>query len=123
MNTRTALYMQELLSPAAIIMLLAGALALTIAFAPGRLQDLETMSASEPSPELLSDAEQTRMNARCDECGVVESMQRVASGECVAAGDEITVRLSDGSMRVLKDTHAAHWHPRERIIVIPGGKP
>lgn len=78
---------------------------------------------------------------RCGECGVIVSTRAIevpnektgvnASGR-IAAGNrgeikgtavrnyEITVRLRDGSMRVLTDTNPARWRHGEKVIVIAG---
>ena len=62
-----------------------------------------------------------RVKARCEECGVVESMRRVAAVGNSPAIYEITVRMRDGSTRVSSDASPANWHPGERIILIGGG--
>jgi len=36
---------------------------------------------------------------------------------------EITVRLADGSSRVINDAKPARWRPGERVIVIEGANP
>ena len=77
--------------------------------------------------------------SRCAECGVIESTREIetpadetdgnASGH-IAAGrgiagtrvrnSEITIRLQDGSMRVITDANPARWRPGERVIIIAG---
>lgn len=121
MNTRTTMHTQSLLSPTAIIVLLVSVVAMTIAF-PNGLEGAEALSTLSPSPAVSPGAEEASMDARCGECGVVESVQRIGSHGDSAAIDEITVRFADGSTRVLTDTYLANWRPRERIIVIDGGK-
>ena len=78
---------------------------------------------------------------RCAECGVIESTRQIeapdertgvdASGR-IAAGNrgeiggtpvrnyEITIRLRDGSMRVVTDANPARWRPGERVKLIGG---
>ncbi|OGA35269.1 MAG: hypothetical protein A3F75_01780 [Betaproteobacteria bacterium RIFCSPLOWO2_12_FULL_64_23] len=78
---------------------------------------------------------------RCAECGVIESMREIkapqektgidASGG-IAAGSrgvigatplriyEITIRLRDGSMRVIQDAKPATWRRGEPVTVIAG---
>lgn len=77
----------------------------------------------------------------CTECGVIESTRRIdASDENsgagvsdrMAAGNrgqieakplpnyEITIRLHNGSMRVITDAKPARWRYGERVIVIAG---
>lgn len=75
-----------------------------------------------------------RANARCAECGVIESTQEMQgddadigpaarsseSGIRSTGSRRITIRMSDGSTRVIDDPNAARWRPRERVIVIGG---
>lgn len=74
----------------------------------------------------------------CAECGRIASTRRIeapdAPAEVNAAGTagvieaklarayEITIRLKDGSMRVVTDAHPANWRPGERVILIGGGE-
>ena len=78
---------------------------------------------------------------RCAECGVIESTREIevpdertggnASGRNAAGGRgaieeksirnyEITIRLRDGSRRVITDAHPARWRHGERVQVIAG---
>jgi hypothetical protein len=78
---------------------------------------------------------------RCNECGVIESTRTIESldewaGVSApgrnAAGSrgkvetppprnyEITIRLRDGSKRVVTDTNPARWRQGERVTVIAG---
>jgi hypothetical protein len=78
---------------------------------------------------------------RCAECGVIESSQKIeaqdeafgfASQRRTAAGNPgevnakpggsyaITIRLQDGSKRVITDAHPARWRPGERVTLIAG---
>jgi hypothetical protein len=81
-----------------------------------------------------------RRKAKCPECGFVESIREVeAHGEAIppvaarrpmaenrnptpvrSAGRTITVRLEDGSSRVIVDTNPGTWRRGERVIVIDG---
>jgi hypothetical protein len=83
----------------------------------------------------------TRGN-RCAECGVVESKRRLETSDegagayaapvRTAAGRrgelaqkpaqsyEITIRMGDGSMRVITDAYPARWRLGERVTVIAG---
>jgi hypothetical protein len=78
---------------------------------------------------------------RCPDCGVIESARQIegpaeqtgagASGR-MAAGKrdgieaqsfrnyEITVRMQDGSMRVIKDPRSARWRQGEPVTIIAG---
>ncbi len=76
---------------------------------------------------------------RCAECGVIESTREIkasdetsgvnASGQIAAGGEiqpksarkyEITIRLKDGSMRVITDASPANWRQGERVTFIAG---
>ena len=63
----------------------------------------------------------SRSKARCEECGVIESTRRVDPAGSSPAVYEITVRLANGSTRVLSDVSPANWRPGERTIFIDGG--
>jgi hypothetical protein len=81
-----------------------------------------------------------RRKVRCDECGLIESIRETAGhGDAIphraaggpvaknrsatpvkSASREITVRLEDGSRRVIIDANPAKWRLGERVIVING---
>lgn len=77
----------------------------------------------------------------CDDCGVIESMRKIGTpddhggvaapgrnaagkGGAIEAGPlskyEITIRMQDGSMRVIQDARPAHWRYGEPVTVIAG---
>lgn len=56
---------------------------------------------------------------RCPDCGVVVSMRDVP-GTQPEASREITIRLQDGSVRVITDANPASWRYGERVSIIPG---
>lgn len=84
-----------------------------------------------------------RAKGRCAECGVIVSVREIdardegagpgaTSGAVAGNQDElpvtsrhyaITVRLADGSSRVINDANPASWRPGERLIVIDGANP
>jgi hypothetical protein len=93
-------------------------------------------------PEQVEGTVRTR--ARCAECGVIVSVREIEgreevsdpeASETVTAGTpddvgvkstrshEITVRLADGSNRVIHDTNPAGWRSGERVIFIDGANP
>jgi len=94
--------------------------------APDQMPAVETMS-------------ETRVFARCAECGVIVSMRKIERHKedpgPGAAGDrdesrlkasrnyEFTVRMDDGSSRVIEAAYAAAWRRGERLIVIAGAIP
>ena len=76
---------------------------------------------------------------RCAECGVIESTREIegpdamirvhTSGQTIVGGEiagrparnwEITIRLQDGSMRVITDASPAMWKSGERVKIIAG---
>ena len=87
---------------------------------------------------------EARAKPRCPECGVIVSMREIkarnedsgpgAAGGLVAGNQDetrvkstrsydITVRLADGSSRVINDANPARWRTGERLMVIDGVKP
>lgn len=87
-------------------------------------------AGSVPAPALFPDATAATlghstatapaMKPRCDECGVVDSNRPIAATDSSPVSYEITLRMSDGSMRVLNDPNPASLRPGERIILIGG---
>ena len=94
-----------------------------------------------PAVETMSEA---RVFARCAECGVIVSMRKIerhkeepdpgAAGSGAAGNRdesrlkasrnyEFTVRMDDGSSRVIEAANAAAWRRGERLIVIAGAIP
>ena len=78
---------------------------------------------------------------RCAECGVIQSTRKIEArdewagayapartaagrragiGETPAHNYEITIRLQDGSLRVITDAHSAEWRPGEAVTLIAG---
>ena len=78
---------------------------------------------------------------RCAECGVIESTRKIEAPDettgvdpsgRMAAGNrgeigakllpnyEITIRLRDGSMRVIRDPKPAKWRHGEQVTIIAG---
>ena len=89
-----------------------------------------------PAVETMSEA---RVFARCAECGVIVSMRKIerhkedpgpgADGDRdesrlkASRNYEFTVRMDDGSSRVIEAAYAAAWRRGERLIVIAGAIP
>jgi hypothetical protein len=107
-------------------------------------QGFNGMPARAEAPEAAAAPAIAEVGARaysCRECGVIVSTRALeasvekpgvnASGR-IAAGNrdetkgkpvrnfEITVRLRDGSMRVVTDANPATWRHGEKVIVIAG---
>jgi len=81
-----------------------------------------------------------RRKKRCDECGFIESIRETEGhGEAIpltkagppaaenqnralvrSASRKITVRLEDGSSRVIIDANPGRWRRGERVIIIGG---
>jgi hypothetical protein len=115
-----------------------GSLAISAYGSNGILAPAEPPEATEAPAIAAPDA---RANNRCGECGVIESTREIeapedktgvnASGRiavCTRGGigrktvrsHEITIRLRDGSMRVVTDAHPARWRHGERVTIIAG---
>lgn len=58
--------------------------------------------------------------AKCAECGVIESMRRLAPVGNAPAVYEIIVRMRDGSARVNSQASPAMWRTGERIMLLGG---
>lgn len=85
------------------------------------LHNLPAADASvQAQVDALPDTAEPRPRTKCPQCGVVESMQRVAGEGNSPTLFEITVRLRDGSTRVSRHASPAQWRLGERIIVIDG---
>jgi hypothetical protein len=99
-------------------------------------------SAEPPEAAVAPDIAVPGVRARrCAECGVVESTRKIEApdektsinaSEGIAAGNrgeielkpvrnyEITIRLRDGSKRVITDAKPARWRHGERVTIIAG---
>jgi hypothetical protein len=131
-----------LLSAGVAALLVSGIAIASLAMSP---QGFGGVFAAAPPPGAVSvpgAAPAARASAsRCAECGVIESMRRIevagdvggfaAPGRAAAGSrDEIearpgtsyaiTIRLRDGSLRVINDAHPAKWRPGERVTLIGG---
>jgi len=71
----------------------------------------------------------TRSARWCAGCGVIQSTRKISAADGSSAnsrnhasqqGDEITVLLQDGSMRVITDANPAKWKHGERVSFIAG---
>lgn len=103
---------------------------------------LDNPVAAHTVPERASDG--VRVRPKCPGCGVIVSMREVdpqseASAQAAPDGalvsnpgevqsaparsHEITVRMADGSSRVINHASPASWRPGERVVVIDGTSP
>jgi hypothetical protein len=65
----------------------------------------------------------TARAGRCLHCGWIESKREVPSGAAdagAAKSYEYTVRMTDGSSRVFRESLPATWRLRERLTVLGG---
>jgi hypothetical protein len=98
-------------------------------------QGADELSAPAAAPEALmapASAEPAVRNYRCADCGVIESTREIdAPGRIDTEGRggievntlrnyEITIRLQDGSMRVIRDAKPAKWRHGESVTIIAG---
>ena len=67
-----------------------------------------------------ADAGRARSKTKCAECGVIESMRRLAPVGNSPAVYEIIVRMRDGSARVNSQASPATWRTGERILLLGG---
>ena len=83
-------------------------------------QEPTSESAEDPIPIAFSGASQARVKSKCRECGVIESMRRIAPAGPFPEIYEITVRMGDGSTWILNDASPANWRTGERMNLIAG---
>jgi hypothetical protein len=80
-----------------------------------------SIAASAPGPEATETPASTASSRpRCLECGVVESVRQITAPGTQGTQFEISVRMRDGSMRLIRDATPARWRPGERTILIAG---
>jgi hypothetical protein len=102
--------------------LMAGMPAVIAAFGVARpipaVEPANTIAAIDAAP--LTDERRARRRPRCVECGWIESVREADAPGAGSAGREITVRLENGSSRVIVDDNPAAWRPGERVTIIDG---
>jgi len=140
MNTRANKPLHLPLLVAGIAAILVSGIALASLAISGQGFTGRTASA-EPAAAAPAVAASGARSYRCAECGVIESTREIeasadkhgvnASGRlavCNKSGlgrnaarkHEITVRLPDGSMRVITDAKSAKWKHGEAVTIIAG---
>jgi hypothetical protein len=93
----------------------------TIAFAnvPTSVQpvqgSMEEMTAAAPT------GAKANRRARCETCGVIQTIRRVDATDGHAPTYEITIRLRDGSTRTNSNATPGNWRAGDRIMLINGG--
>jgi len=142
MQTEKPLSLRRPIRAAAVMLLSSGAfVALTawIPVSPGAPSDaLPASLVARAKPGAAIDAGtlplkgQARRTLKCRECGRIESIRKMKDhGEAIrqaaahglqarSANYEITVRLQDGSSRVMIDTNPGRWRLGERVKIIDG---
>lgn len=127
--TKQAFHQCLLTALAATLLLLASAMPTRwmTAFASGGVPATFTATlAAEQGGETPVPGALRRRHA-CDECGVIQSVRLLDASHNPSANgtvsNELTVRLADGTIRVVQDTRSADWRPYERLILIPGMTP
>ena len=88
-----------------------------IAAAQGLFPQAEAAVAAAPVARLPA------AKPRCEECGVIDSYRPIAATGSSPATYEITLRMRDGSMRVLNDAGPASLRPGDHITLIGGLNP
>jgi len=133
----------------AVMLLSTGGFAALMVWMPatGASHDILPVSSTEfaqpvaaMDPATLPVKGTARRKKRCDECGFIESIRETeghgdaiplaAAGRPAAenqnrtpvrsASRKITVRLEDGSSRVIIDANPGRWRRGERVIIIGG---
>jgi hypothetical protein len=143
MNTRANKPLKLRLLGAGIAAILVGGIAIASLAISGQGISDDSAPAEPPVAAASSPGAAPAPRAyRCSECGVIESAPKIdVSGEQagfdssgpIAPGKrgeieatplrnyEITIRLRDGSMRVIRDAKPAIWKHGEAVIIIAGG--
>ena len=132
-----------LITGIAVILFSTAGIARMMGWGPNSTEDPGDILALDQAAPVPTTNE-ARVKGRCPECGVIVSMREIerhdqdsdpgAAGGATAASRgetrvkwtksyEITVRLADGSSRVINDAKPARWRPGERVIVIEGANP
>jgi hypothetical protein len=91
----------------AVMALSAAGFVLLVAWLPSRIATSGGVEAG-----ALPAASPARRKSRCEECGWIESMRET----------EITVRLRDGTSRVIVDAHRGALRLGERVVIIDGAE-
>ena len=94
-----------LITGLAIVLFSTAGIARMLGWGPGSISDSDDVPALE-----VPAAGEAAAGPRCPECGVVVS----------TGAHEITVRMADGSSRVINHASPARWRAGERLIVIAG---
>jgi hypothetical protein len=80
---------------------------------------VESVKTAAIEADVLPAERRARRKPPCAECGLIESIGP-SNPPGGSASREITVRLEDGSSRVIVDPDPATWRRGERVMVIDG---
>ena len=135
-------YLPLLITGIAIILFSTAGVARMMGWGPNSTEDSRDILALDQTAPVPAKRE-ARPASRCPECGVIVSMREIqrhdkdaapgaAEGTTAPNGEEIrakttrsyeiTVRMADGSSRVIEDANPAEWRTGESLIVIGGVK-
>jgi hypothetical protein len=87
----------------------------------GNTGDMSTQQTDDTSTR-HSASRKAKLKPKCNECGVVESMQRVNADIDAPAIYEIKVRMRDGSMHISHDANPANWRRGQHVILVGGNQ-
>jgi hypothetical protein len=86
-------------------------------------QAVESAVAPAASASTPVRSARTQVRARCETCGVVESITRLEPSGNGPDSYEFTVRLRDGSARVSSVSGPSAWRVGDSIMLMGGGTP
>jgi len=120
---------------------ISGIAIVSLASTPGSRNERAAFAEPAQVATVPAEAAAVSRNYRCAECGVIQSTRKIEAqdewagayapartaagrraevGETPAQNYEITIRLQDGSLRVISDAHSAVWRPGEAVTLIAG---
>jgi hypothetical protein len=140
MNTQTIKHLRmPLLGGGIVVLLVSGIAIASLAISAQGSNGILAPAEPPDAAAALAGAVPGAGAYRCPECGVIDSVRKIETpdelievhapgrslannrGEGKPVGKyAITIRLQDGSMRVITDAHPANWRPGERVHLIGG---
>ena len=140
-QTHKPWHLAQLITGIAVILLSSAGFARIVSWGPNSTDESGDSLAPDQMPAAQTTSE-ARVNANCAECGTFVSMRQVESKDTgpgaarggtagnqdesrlkATRGYQITVRMADGSSRVIEAANSATWRKGERLIVIAGAMP
>ena len=89
-----------------------------VGFGGASAQDASAATSTTQSLGSSSGTDKVRIKISCEECGIVDSVRRIARPGNAPAVYEITIRMRDESTRVVTLAGHGNWRPRDRITLI-----